>query len=592
MSWTKDKKSVTTAIYSLGVVVLATAALWFGAQLNTTEASINNSVLASAPAATFNGSGVGPIPDNTGQCQPTAGPPLNVTFNVSGVSGAVSNVGVSITFGSPAHTWAGDVIATLIAPNGASHTIFGRVGATTEAAVGDSSDLNGTYSFSDGASSPPSGGWWQAATAAGMNETIANGEYRTTNSGGAGATNPMPPTDMNPAFAGVTDANGTWTLRLTDGCSGDTGAVSAAVLTVEGGSAPAATIDPNVDFDGDGTSDFSVARAVAPSGAVGNNAIFKAGSVREKMRILSEQPQSLGTSEPGTSIAWFISNSESGSSRVNAFGEADTDFIVPNDYNVDGRVDIAIWRPGPPTVAAFYILDGGNFTVRQEPFGQEGDFPTVTGDYDGDGIADLATFRCPPIGSGDGQCYFFFKGSSNNPNGDITYVPWGFGETFDFFPNPGDFDGDGKFDFCIQRTDPNNPDAGQFVLLRSSDGGVEYINWGRNTDIIVPGDFDGDGKYDFCVSRTETIGNPGISFYILERDGGGTGASPIRWGLPGDIRVPGDYDGDGKTDIAIWRQSSNPALNNFYVRRSSDGAVQTFQWGLENDYPVANWNVH
>src|SRR3712207_7209119 len=27
------------------------------------------------------------------------------------------------------------------------------------------------------------------------------------------------------------------------------------------------------------------------------------------------------------------------------------------------------------------------------------------------------------------------------------------------------------------------------------------------------------------------------------------------WGLSGDIAVPGDYDGNGKSDFAIWRPS-------------------------------------
>jgi hypothetical protein len=50
----------------------------------------------------------------------------------------------------------------------------------------------------------------------------------------------------------------------------------------------------------------------------------------------------------------------------------------------------------------------------------------------------------------------------------------------------------------------------------------------------------------------------------------------------GDIAVPNDYDGDGKPDVAVWR----PSEVMWYIRRSSDGAVQTKQWGTTGDIPV------
>ena len=39
--------------------------------------------------------------------------------------------------------------------------------------------------------------------------------------------------------------------------------------------------------------------------------------------------------------------------------------------------------------------------------------------------------------------------------------------------------------------------------------------------------------------------------------------------------VPGDYDGDGKTDIAVFR----PWEGTWYIMSSSTGIPTGFQWG-------------
>jgi hypothetical protein len=156
---------------------------------------------------TVDGVGLGPIPDGPGPACGPAGPLLNVTFQVPPFVGRLVDLQVTMGF-QPAHTWAGDIVAQLINPAGVIHTLF------------------------DDDASPASGGFWQAATAAGMTAPIQLGAYRTSSSGGAGAVNPAPPTSLRDAFAGAhgTTSTTTWTLRLRDHGVNDTGTLAQATL--------------------------------------------------------------------------------------------------------------------------------------------------------------------------------------------------------------------------------------------------------------------------------------------------------------------------------------------------------------------------
>ena len=120
-------------------------------------------------------------------------------------------------------------------------------------------------------------------------------------------------------------------------------------------------------------------------------------------------------------------------------------------------------------------------------------------------------------------------------------------------------------------------------LSSGSFGAVEEAQGGDAGDIPVPGDYDGDHITDVAVFR------PSTGYWYIMRSSFPTsraGKLSIRWGLPTDVPVPGDYDGDGKADIGVWR----PSTGHWYVLLSSRGysmnSYLDVQWGYPTDRPM------
>jgi hypothetical protein len=87
----------------------------------------------------------------------------------------------------------------------------------------------------------------------------------------------------------------------------------------------------------------------------------------------------------------------------------------------------------------------------------------------------------------------------------------------------------------------------------------------------TPADFDGDGVTDISVYRN------GVWFIRRSSDGGMTS---VGWGIAQDMPVPADYDGDGRADIAVYRDGD------WFILRSSDRRLMAVGWGIAQDVPV------
>ena len=144
-------------------------------------------------------------------------------------------------------------------------------------------------------------------------------------------------------------------------------------------------------------------------------------------------------------------------------------------------------------------------------------------------------------------------------------------------------DGNGNF------TIPNVTTFRSYILRASRDDYVFsprqriYLNISgsqTNADFtgtiqVQPADFDGDGESDLAVWRPSTgvwhVNRSINQEYSAHRFGGGEF---------GDVIVPGNYDGDKQTDYGVFRNGV------WYIQRSSDGNVQIVQFGIAGDKPV------
>ncbi len=88
-------------------------------------------------------------------------------------------------------------------------------------------------------------------------------------------------------------------------------------------------------------------------------------------------------------------------------------------------------------------------------------------------------------------------------------------------------------------------------------------------------DFDGDGKTDISIFRP----GPGEWWYLKSSNGGNAAA---QFGASTDKIVPGDYTGDGKSDFAFYR----PSTGTWFVLRSEDFSFYSFPFGNSTDVPM------
>lgn len=122
------------------------------------------------------------------------------------------------------------------------------------------------------------------------------------------------------------------------------------------------------------------------------------------------------------------------------------------------------------------------------------------------------------------------------------------------------------------------PSNGDWMVMGQTGSATVTQQFGGSSDKPIPGDYDGDGKTDFAIYREAT---PNSIFFVWPSSGGSWSANPF--GLTGDTTITADYDGDGRTDIGIARWDAGYGAMIWAAVRSSDLSTDYWLWGVQTD---------
>ncbi len=279
---------------------------------------------------------------------------------------------------------------------------------------------------------------------------------------------------------------------------------------------------------------------------------------------------------------------------------------VVGDFNGDGADDLAAFvrdtRPAPEAGVVYVALSNRRGFETRAPWSDRfctGRETPAVGDFDGDGRDDVICFaKDERTGNGAGNVEVALNlGDRFGPA-----TKW-----HNYFcvgaeqPVIGDFDGDHRDDIAtLIGSSTSGPARGTvFVALSQGNSFSESRVWsqavGRNNEFMLGGDFNGDGRTDLVGFRR---GQPNPA--LRENDPAGDVTTWLSAGRPPQLNhrfgpavrrheffcidretpLVGDFNGDGKDDLATLVRNSNPGQPGAaYVALATFG--QSAEWRLK-----------
>lgn len=567
------------------------------------------------------------------------------TINVSGLEGVVTGVQVSLTGFS--HTAPDDVDLLLVSPSGAKVVLMSDVGGTNAA-----SNLN--LFFTDAGIAMPDSG------------ALSSTSYKPTDfEAGDAYPGPAPagaPTGAKLSALNGTNPNGNWQLFLVDDNGGNSGSLS-------GGWSVFVQTSPDAIVINDGTTATpysSDKRVVAMGGTVTNVTVTLSNFshvspddvdvklVAPNGRHVNLMSDVGGTNEAGGLNLTFDDAAGSGLPDTGALSSGTfkpTDFepgdVFPSPAPAGaptGSTLSAFYGSAPNGVWKLYVVDdtgtnagsiGGSWTLNLQtsttacaftiaPLAQT--LP-ITGGSGSFGInmpsncswtatsaAGFVTINSSATGNGNSAVNFTAaanmggarSGAIDVSNGVVTHTfqvqqpsgcPFALSQSA---VNLGAGGGPSNVSVTAgsvcgwQGTAPASwlhitsvPQNGDGMLTFTADANATAqlrsttVTVGARTFTVNQAgavgkrfDFDGDGKSDISIFRPT-----GGTWYILKTSPPDTPFG-VQFGISTDIIAPADYDGDRKADVAVYRDGI------WYILQSLTNTVRIENFGLTNDVPA------
>ncbi len=144
-----------------------------------------------------------------------------------------------------------------------------------------------------------------------------------------------------------------------------------------------------------------------------------------------------------------------------------------------------------------------------------------------------------------------------------------------------DFDGDGRSDISVFRPDAKDDDNNYWRVFQSSNIQTSNFEWGiaADADSLAPADYDGDGKTDFAIYRRSEN-----NFYIYNSSDNSTRIE--NFGIAGDKLTVADWDNDDKADISVYREGAQSVFYFLGSNNNPNRKISFVPLGTVGDKPV------